>query len=133
MRFALPHPLYTIGSTESVGEFKVCVYGKGRLVKRIDERVPNVRLGFAVAEQTKIENRSVVLKGGSFDFSALGANVTRVILSTRYQPLLGPRWAWRWAEEIGVHTLHGYVLDGMRLKAIANAARPSAGPESDDP
>jgi hypothetical protein len=121
MRFALPHPLYTQGSTESVGDFKACVYNHGRLVKRVTQRVPNVILSFDVVEQTKIENRSVVLKGGSFQFSPISPNQSRVTLSTTYQPLLGPRWAWRWSERIGIHTLHGYVLNGMRLKAATDA------------
>jgi hypothetical protein len=126
MRFALPRPLYTAGTVESVGDFKVCVYSKGRLVKRITQRVPDQLLAFDVVEQTKIENHSVVLKGGSFQFSSLSADQTRVTLSTTYQPLLGPRFAWRWAEKIGIHTLHRYVLNGMRLKAISDDATSNA-------
>ncbi len=131
MRFALPHPLYTQGRMESVGDLKVCIYSKGRLVKRITQRVPNVILGFNIIEQTKIENRSVVLKSGSFEFIPITNDTTRVTLSTKYQPLLGPRWAWRWSERLGIHTLHEYVLNGMRIKAAADAAHqaptPSAG------
>jgi hypothetical protein len=125
MRFALPRPLYTHGSMESVGDIKVCIYTKGRLVKRITQRVPDSILSFDVVEQSKIEVRSVVLKTGSFRFVPVSADQTRVTLSTTYQPLLGPRWAWRWSEKIGVHTLHEYILNGMRLKAAAEAARPA--------
>lgn len=123
MRFALPRPLFTRGSTDEVGDMKVCVYSKGRLVKRVSQRVPNVILAFDLVEQTKIENRSVVLKGGSFQFVPIDANQTYVTLMTRYQPLLGPRWAWRWAEKLGIHTMHDYVLNGMRLKALSDAEK----------
>lgn len=118
MRFILPRPLYTFGKAEHVGDMKVCVYSKGRLVKRITQSQTQETLAFDVIEQTHIENRSVVLKSGSFQFTPIDAGQTSVTLSTTYQPLLGPRWAWRWAERIGVHTLHGYVLEGMRLKSI---------------
>jgi hypothetical protein len=136
MRIALPRPLYTIGSMETIGEFKVCevcVYTKGRLVKRITQRVPDVILAFYVVEQNKIEHRSVVLKTGSFQFNPVSPTQTRVTLSTTYQPLLGPRWAWRWAEEVGIHTLHGYVLNGMRLKAASDAARQQSVPYQQPP
>ena len=118
MRIALPHPLFAFGSTAHVGDVKTCVYSKGRLVKQVTQRVPGERLAFNVIEQTHIENRSIRLIDGSFDFQSVSPGETRVTLTSRYQPLLGPRWIWRPFEEYGVHTLHDHVLEGMRIKSM---------------
>jgi len=121
IRFALPRPLFTRGSVERVGDLKVCIYRRGRLVKRVAERIPNVILAFSLVEQRKIEVESVILKRGSFKFAPLSDTETSVTLTTTFQPLLGPRWCWRWAEHIGLTTLHEFVLNGMRHKAIADS------------
>ncbi|HEX4123984.1 MAG TPA: hypothetical protein VHY37_04595 [Tepidisphaeraceae bacterium] len=117
LRYALPKPLYTIGSSWKVGDRKICVYTKGRLVKYITAVQAGRRLDFAVIEQTHIENRSVRLIGGSFIFTPIDADHTRITLSTRYEPLLSPRWAWRPFETLGMGTLHRFVLEGMAEKA----------------
>ena len=117
LRLGLPKPLYTQGSTQHVGDTKTCVYTKGHLTKRVTERSVDHRLAFDVIEQEKIENHSVRLTDGSFDFTPEGATLTRVDLTTRYEPKLGPRWAWRPAEQLAIHTLHRHVLEGMRQKA----------------
>ncbi|HZL36019.1 MAG TPA: SRPBCC family protein [Tepidisphaeraceae bacterium] len=117
LRFGLPRPLYTRGSMEHVGDVKVCVYTKGRLVKRITGRVPERRLAFDVIGQINIENHDVRLVDGSFDFAPDGPTQTRITLTTRYEPKLGPRWVWRPAERLAVHALHKHVLEGMRQKA----------------
>jgi hypothetical protein len=117
MRVALPQPLYARGSTEHVGDIKVCVYTKGRLLKRVTQRVPDSLLAFDVIEQTHVENRWIILKTGSFHFRSVSSNQTAVTLSTTYQPLLAPRWEWRWAEALEAHALHAYVLRGMLDRA----------------
>lgn len=126
LRWFLPKPLYTTGSADKVGDRKVCVYSHGRLVKSILEVIPGRRLDFAVVEQTHVENRSVRLIGGSFIFEPIDDHHTRITLSTRYEPLLSPRFAWRPFETLGMSTLHRFVLKGMALKAEecqpANAA-----------
>ncbi|HWE96504.1 MAG TPA: hypothetical protein VG269_21255 [Tepidisphaeraceae bacterium] len=118
LRIGLPRPLYTRGSTAAVGDRKVCVYSKGRLVKQVTQRVPERRLAFDVIGQEKIENNSVRLTGGSFDFTCAAPETTHVELTTSYEPKLGPRWIWRPAERLAVHTLHRHVLEGMREKAM---------------
>ena len=123
LRWLLPRPLYTSGGTQHVGDRKVCVYSKGRLVKKITRRDEGKLLAFDVIEQEKIETRSIRLTGGQFRFEAVGPAETRVTLATEYQPLLGPRFAWRWAETWATHTLHRHVLEGMRMKARENATR----------
>ncbi len=111
-------PMYTNGHSEKVGDIKVCVYERGRLVKQITEVIPGKRLAFRVIEQTKIENSSVRLIGGSFDLSpSADGKDTVVTLTTQYQPLLAPRFTFLPAEELAVHELHGHVLLGMKTDA----------------
>jgi hypothetical protein len=118
LRLGLPRPLYTRGSTAHVGDTKTCVYTRGHLTKRVTGREIGRRLAFDVTEQDGIENHSVRLTDGSFDFHPLGADRTRVELTTRYEPRLGPRWIWRPAEALAVHALHRHVLEGMRQKGM---------------
>ena len=120
LRLLLPRPLRTTGGTQNVGDIKYCIYSKGRLVKKITRRDEMKRLAFDVIEQTKIETRSIRLTGGEFRFEGIGPQQTRVTLATEYQPLLGPRFAWRWAETLATHALHQHVLRGMKLKAEEN-------------
>ncbi len=122
LRLLLPKPLYTTGGTQNVGDIKYCVYSKGRLVKRITKREEHKLLAFEVIEQKQIETRSIRLTGGEFRFEAVGPEQTRVTLATEYEPLLGPRFAWQWAELWATHTLHQHVLTGMAMKAKENAS-----------
>lgn len=119
LRYGLPRPLYAVGSTAAVGDRKTCVYSKGHLTKQVTQRSPQRLLAFDVVEQDKIETRSIRLTGGSFEFYSVGARQTRVDLTTRYEPKLGPRWVWRPFERVAVHALHRHVLEGMRLAASA--------------
>jgi len=117
LRYGLLRPLFTRGSTQRVGDTKVCVYTKGHLTKRVTQREPNELLAFDVIEQDRIETNSVRLTGGSFRFIPRSPTQTRVDLSTSYQPKLGPRWVWRPFERLAVHTLHCHVLEGMKIEA----------------
>lgn len=111
-------PMYTIGAAERVGDTKICVYERGRLVKQITEVIPGKRLAFRVIEQTEIQNDGVRLIGGSFELSPIpGTQQTRVTLSTQYEPLLTPRLTFLPAEKLAVHTLHQHVLKGMKIDA----------------
>ncbi|HEY2584285.1 MAG TPA: SRPBCC family protein [Tepidisphaeraceae bacterium] len=123
LRYGLPRPLYARGSVAHVGDTKTCVYTKGHLTKRVTQRIPEQLLAFDVIEQDRIETHSVRLTDGSFAFEADGPRTTRVELTTRYQPKLGPRWVWRPFETWAVHTLHGYVLEGMAQRAVEEAQR----------
>jgi hypothetical protein len=130
MRLALPRPLYTSGVARKPGDVMICVYTKGRLVKRVTASVVDQKLTFAVIEQTRLETDSIHLEGGSFAFEPAGSNQTRVTLTSQYQPLLWPRFLWRPFERIGFHTLHGYVLDGMAIKAMSDQSAGDGGPRS---
>jgi hypothetical protein len=124
-RLGMPRPLYTSGVSAAVGDEKTCVYDKGRLVKRITEREGPRRLAFRVVEQG-FEQHAMTLSGGAFDFEPVENEPTRtrVTLSTRYHPHLGPRWCWRPFERLTVHTLHGYVLAGMAEKTREREREP---------
>jgi hypothetical protein len=111
-------PKYTIGKSAAPGDRKTCVYEKGELIKVITEVIPNRRLAFRVVKQEQIENHSIILLDGSFDLEPVdGGRRTLVHLTTRYIPLLEPRFAYLPAETLTVHTLHEHVLAGMRDKA----------------
>ncbi|MGC4032146.1 MAG: SRPBCC family protein [Tepidisphaeraceae bacterium] len=113
-------PRYTTGSSEHVGDRKICVYEKGRLVKEITEVEPGKSLAFRVVEQTDIENDGIRLIDGSFELvPTADGRGTVVKLTTRYEPKLAPRFAYLPAENWAVHTLHGHVLRGMKEDAEA--------------
>lgn len=117
LRIGLAHPLRTEGSSLRVGDRKTCIYNKGRLVKETTNvRAPEL-MEFNIIEQQIGYERDVRLTSGSFVLTPLTAESTRVTLTTTYQPLLGPRWAWAWSEAYAVHTLHSHVLEGMRRDA----------------
>jgi hypothetical protein len=142
----LRRPLRTAGSTAHVGARKTCVYSRGHLTKQVTAREPpaaatavaaagtaaagnssasaagRASLAFAVVEQDMFEDYSVRLTGGSFRFEAVDATHTRVTLTTRYRPLLHPRFAWGPVEAHVVHLLHGHVLEGMAREAARRAA-----------
>jgi hypothetical protein len=57
------------------------------------------------------------LRDGSFEVAPCGSEATRIVLTTRYQRHLAPRWLWEPIERRVVHTLHGHVLEGMKRRA----------------
>lgn len=117
LRIGLAHPIRTYGSSASVGDEKVCIYNKGRITKGIAEIEAPHLLAFTITEQSIGYERDVHLTGGSFRFEAIDEQSTRVTLITEYEPLLGPRFAWRWGEHYAVRTLHEHVLEGMAREA----------------
>lgn len=123
LKLGLPRVVKVMGSPDKVGQLTVCVYTKGRLVKRTTQVIPGERLAFDVIEQHNIESRSIRLIDGSFAFKAVTPETTEVTLTTTYQPLLRPRWMWRAIEHEAVHDLHEHVMNGMAAQARIVAAR----------
>ena len=109
----LPFPVGAEGIVNAVGDTKRCLYRGGYLVKRITDYRPGARFAFDVTEQVGVEDRSVVLIDGSFEFEEVEPGRTLVTLTTRYRPLLQARSAWRPFEFAVVHALHDHVLDWM--------------------
>jgi len=122
LRIGLPKPVSTHGSMAAVGDMKVCVYEHGRLSKRMTAVVPGERLEFAVVQQQHVEDHAVQLKRGRFRFEAIDPHHTRIELTTEYTPLLTPRFAYGPVERLVVHTLHEHVIEGIRRKAVEDAA-----------
>lgn len=116
LRLGLPTPKYTKGRINKVGDRQTCIYTKGRLVKEATHVVPGETLAFDVVTQENIEDRSIRLIDGRFDFKEETSGTTRVSLTTRYEPLLTPRWLWRPIEKKTAHTMHRHILNGMQLR-----------------
>lgn len=121
-RIGIPRPLYTLGRIKGEDDVKVCVYDKGRLVKRIRKYRPTELFAFTVIEQSGVEDRSVQLTEGSFRFESAGLMGTRVTLTTRYRPKLPARVFWRPWERAVVRALHHHVLDEMTRRTNASSS-----------
>ena len=118
LRLALPRPVGTTGAKTEVGDTSRCEYENGYLVKKITEREEGKVLGFRVIEQKLHFEHDLELREGSFRLEP-GAEpgTTRVTLSSSYRRLTYPAFIWQPAETLVLHTLHGHVLEGMRLHA----------------
>lgn len=117
LRIGLAHPLVTSGSSQRVGDIKTCYYNKGHITKQVTQVQEHERLAFAIIEQNIGYERDVRLTGGNFAFEAVNEHQTRITLTTHYEPLLSPRFMWRWGDRYAVHTLHNHVMEGMARKA----------------
>lgn len=117
LRIGLAHPLAARGDCSAVGDVKTCIYNKGVITKQVTRIEPGRLLAFDVIEQRIGYERDLRLVDGSFAFQAVDDTHTRITLTTRYEPLLRPRWCWRPFERFAIQTLHGHVIEGMRLKA----------------
>ena len=113
LRLGLPKPLTTSGSMKKTGDIQSCIYDKGRLVKQITDVDDQKRIGFAVIDQHIGFERSIALRGGSFELTDLQDGRTELVLTTQYDAKLHPRFAWQWAERLAVQTLHEYVIEGI--------------------
>src|SRR5262249_28586272 len=127
LKLALPRPVRAEGKKAAVGDVERCIYSNGHLVKVITECNQGERLAFRVAEQHIHFEPDVTLRDGAFLMEPPPDSQTRVVLTTRYQRHLRPEWMWGWMERKVVHTLHGHVLEGMKLRLAAPA------PESPTP
>lgn len=114
LHLGLPRPQSTFGSMSRVGDRKTCVYDNGRIVKEVTKVDRGHLLEFVVVEQKIGVERSVALRGGSFQLEELGENRTRLSLTTQYDAKLRPRFAWSWAESLAIHALHAHVMEGIR-------------------
>ena len=119
LHLALPKPIRSTGDKSREGQIVRCFYDRGYLTKRISRVTKNRRLEFDVVEQKLHFERDVKLLDGSFALERSGKHKTRIVLTTRYERLLSPRFVWQPIEQTVVHTLHEHVLEGMRREAEA--------------
>ncbi len=113
LRVGLARPLATRGPSHNPGDRRVCVYNKGTISKQIRRAEPGRLLSFEVIEQNIGYERDLRLLSGSFVFEPLDVGLTRVTLTSTYEPRLTPRFCWRWGEQLAFRTLHTYVLEGI--------------------
>ena len=124
LRLVVPRPVGSYGSKDQVGNVVRCEYEPGFVVKRITEVQPGRRLAFEVIEQNLGAERNVMLKDGSFEIVPRGDGQCDLVLTTRYQRQLSPRWMWESTERKVFHDVHGHVLEGMRRKVLKDRGEP---------
>ena len=117
LHLALPKPQHSEGNLRKEGEVVRCFYDSGYLAKRISRVVPNRLVEFEVVEQKIGAERNVKLLGGSFEVQPSAGGGSHIVVKTRYQRTLEPTFMWEATERKVIHTLHGHVLEGMRLEA----------------
>jgi hypothetical protein len=127
LRLALPQPLRSVGDKRRVGETIRCLYNRGYLSKRIVQVEEGRRLDFEVVEQHLHFERDITLRDGSFEVLTAENGQATVVLTTRYEPRLAPRWLWEPMERHIVGTLHEHVLEGMARRAIQHQPPSSDG------
>ena len=125
LRLSLPNPVRSEGYKTREGEIVRCFYDRGYLSKRISRVETERLLAFDVIEQRLHFERDIKLQGGSFVLQRLSSDRTIVVLSTRYERRLAPRFIWEPIERHVVHTLHGHVLEGMRREIERQSGRPA--------
>ena len=111
-RVGLVHPVAAGGSTAAGGTF-VARFTKGATAVRITRRVEDRELDWTFVTQDHIEDLAIRLLDGRMTFDAVGPTDTRVTVSTRYQPLMTPRWCWRPIERWAGDATHRQVLTAM--------------------
>src|SRR5207247_5014102 len=94
------------------------------------------RLTFEVVEQHLHFERDMTLRDGSFEIVPAEHGQATVVLTTRYERRLSPRWLWEPMERRIVHTLHAHVLEGMARQVVQQTRpqrdAPPYGPNSGD-
>jgi hypothetical protein len=128
-RLVLPRPVRSDGPKSHVGDVVRCQYESGYVVKRITDVQPGRKLAFEVIEQELGAERNVMLEDGSFEIFPRGDGRCDLVLTTRYQRQLSPRWLWESTERKVFHTLHDHVLEGMRRKVLQDRGEPIQPPE----
>jgi hypothetical protein len=118
----LPRPLRTEGKKGEVGATVLCEYSGGDLSKRITTVQAPRRLEFEVVEQHLGIESCVRALGGSYELHG-SATGTDVLLTTRYDAYLRPRFLWRPLETLLVGELHEHILRGM--SAMISSRDPS--------
>ena len=128
MQFEIAFDGETARALQLIGDEQMCVFTTGRVTKTLTQRDRPRRLAFAVTSQCIGFERSVALRGGSFDLEPVGPGRTRVTLTTEYDALLRPRFMWTPAERLIVHALHEYILDAIAPGGDSPGAVAAVGP-----
>ena len=111
-RFGMVQPNGSGGST-AVGRTFVGRFTGGATAVRITRRDEPRELAWAFVSQAHVEDRAVRLLDGRMTFEPVGPSATRVTVTTRYQPLMTPRWCWRPVEWWAGDATHRRLLAAM--------------------
>jgi hypothetical protein len=113
LRTLLPRPVRTNGDKTRIGAAIRCEYTRGHLTKRITAVERPHLLRFDVVEQCLGIETCILTRGGSYRINSFG-NTTEVVLTTKYQAFLHPRWFCRPLEALLVHQLHNHIVRSIR-------------------
>ncbi len=121
----LPAPRHNEGALRAVGDVKTVPLGKGCVRLRVTRSDAPRVLAYEVVEQTRFENRTARLVGGSMRLAPAPGGRTTVILTTSYEPLLGARAVWGVAERFVAAELQQHVLREVRRVVELRDAAPA--------
>jgi Polyketide cyclase / dehydrase and lipid transport len=113
LRAYVPQPLRSEGNRSRVGAVLQCACYGGEIVKRITAMAPPRRIWFEVVDQRLGIESCVRALDGSYEFRSNGAGCD-VVLTTRYNAYLHPRWLWHPIEKGLMGKLHRHILNSMR-------------------
>jgi hypothetical protein len=113
LRAFVPEPLRTEGDKNRAEAVVRCAYYRGEIVKRITAMAPPRRIWFEVREQRLGIEGWVQALDGSYEFHPNGA-CCDVVLTTRYNSYLYPRWLWHPIEKGLMSQLQRHILNTMR-------------------
>ena len=83
------------GGGTGLGRTFVARLTAGAAAVHITRRVDGRELDWSFVTQAHVEDRAIRLLDGRMTFEPTGPAAARVTVTTRYQPLLTPRWCWR--------------------------------------
>jgi hypothetical protein len=113
LRAMLPYPVRAEGDKTRPGALVRCVYWTGAITKRIKSAGRPHLLEFEVIRQCLGIEGCLMTRGGSYRISANGSS-SSVVLSTKYEAYLRPRFFWRPLEARLIGQLHMHILGGIR-------------------
>jgi hypothetical protein len=105
LRLLIPRPLGTEGDKTVPGTLVRCRYETGSLMKRITRVEPPGTLEFEVVDQRIGLEPQIVALGGGYRIAG-----GELVLETRYESRLRPRWFWRPIEAFVAHAFHRHIL-----------------------
>jgi hypothetical protein len=123
LRTLLPVPIRTEGDKTRVGSAIHCFYRGGNLIKVVTACEPPCLFEFEVTRQNIGIESCVRALCGSYRIRPRGDG-SEVVLSTTYRAHLRPRFFWRPLEAFLIHSMHRYILEGMRRKGLHPAPEP---------
>jgi hypothetical protein len=108
----LPTPHHCTIDHPGLGGTRTCYFNNGTISQAITDWNYPHSFAVKVTGWTLPGRHWLKLIGASYQFVPRG-NETEVIRQTTISSRLGPRWYWRYFEEMGVQAEHEYVLNDL--------------------